>query len=50
MTGDQHDAYVIAQWLRRADASGELQIALHPDMDPSMQLLARVEGWILGVA
>lgn len=50
MTGDQHDAYVIAQWLRQADASGELQIALHPDMDPSMQLLARVEGWILGVA
>ena len=49
MTGDQHDAYAIAHWLKLADASGELQIALHPDLDPGMQTLARVEGWILGV-
>lgn len=50
MTGDQHDAYAIANWLRQADNSGELETALHPLMDPGMQLLARTEGWILGVA
>lgn len=50
MTGDQHDAYAIASWLRQVDASGELQTALHPNLDPSMQLVARTEGWILGVA
>ncbi len=50
MTGDQHDACSVASWLRQADASGELEAALHPVMDPGMQLLARTEGWILGVA
>ena len=50
MTSDQHDAFAIASWLRQVDSTGELQAALHPDLDPSMQLLARTEGWILGVA
>lgn len=50
MTGDQHDAYAIASWLRQADASGALHAALAPDLDPGTQLLARTEGWILGVA
>lgn len=50
MTGDQHDAYTIASWLKQADATGELQAALHPNLDPGMQLVAKAEGWILGVA
>ena len=50
MTGDQHDAYAIASWLKQADVSGELQTALHPSLDPGMQLVAKAEGWILGVA
>lgn len=50
MTGDQHDAYAIASWLKQADATGELQTALHPNLDPGMQLVAKAEGWILGVA
>ena len=50
MTADQQDAFSIASWLRQVDSTGELQAALHPDLDPSMQLLARTEGWILGVA
>jgi len=50
MTGDQQDAYAIASWLKHADVTGELRTAMHPDMDPGMQLMARTEGWILGVA
>lgn len=50
MTGDQQDAYAIASWLQQADVTGELNTAMHPDLDPGLQLLARTEGWILGVA
>lgn len=50
MTGDQQDAHAIASWLKHADVTGELRTAMHPDMDPGMQLMARTEGWILGVA
>ena len=50
MTGDQQDAWAIACWLKQADSNGELQIAMHPQLDPSMQLMAKTEGWILGVA
>jgi hypothetical protein len=50
MTGDLHDADAISSWLRQADGSGALHAALAPDLDPGTQLLARAEGWILGVA
>jgi len=50
MTGDQHDAYAITSWLKQADTTCELQTALHPHLDPGMQLVAKAEGWILGVA
>ncbi len=50
MTGDQQDAHAIASWLKHADVTGELRTAMHPDMDPGMQLMARTEGWILGVS
>ncbi|WP_432258023.1 hypothetical protein [Cupriavidus sp. TMH.W2] len=49
MTSDQHDAYTVAAWLRRADQDGLLQAALHPHLDPADQAVAQVEGWILGV-
>jgi hypothetical protein len=49
MTGDQHDAYAIARWLQQADTTGELHSAMHPELDLSQQLVARAEGWILGV-
>ncbi|RKP49101.1 hypothetical protein [Trinickia fusca] len=49
MTNDQHDAYTVAAWLRRADQEGRLQAVLHPRLDPATQAVAEVEGWILGV-
>lgn len=49
MTGDQHDAYTIAAWLRLADQDGRLGAALHPRLTPSERAVAEVEGWIIGV-
>jgi len=46
---DQHDAYSIAMWLRRADADASLQALLQPSLSAQQQDLAQVEGWILGV-
>ncbi len=48
-TGDQHDAYVVATWLREADQDGRLRAALEPYLSPADRLVATVEGWILGV-
>jgi hypothetical protein len=48
-TGDQHDAYSIAAWLRRADHDGSLAAFLKPVLTPSERTAAQVEGWILGV-
>jgi hypothetical protein len=48
-TGDQHDAYSIAAWLRRADHDGSLAAFLKPVLTPSERAVAQVEGWILGV-
>jgi hypothetical protein len=49
-TGDQHDAYSIAAWLYRADTDGGLAAFLKPALTPPERTVARVEGWILGVA
>jgi hypothetical protein len=49
-TGDQHDAYCIAAWLSRADRSGNLTASLKPDLTAPELSVAKVEGWILGVA
>ncbi len=49
-TGDQHDAYSIAAWLRQADKSGALAHALNPQLDDAERKTAGIEGWILGVA
>jgi len=48
-TGDQHDAYSIAAWLRRSDHDGSLAAFLKPDLTPPERVVAEVEGWILGV-
>ena len=47
--GDQHDAYAVAEWLRRADLDGSLRAYFAPPLAPDEQALAQVEGWILGV-
>ena len=48
-TGDQHDAYSIAAWLRRADQDGSLTRFFNPTLKMAERALAEVEGWILGV-
>ncbi|HEC90954.1 MAG TPA: hypothetical protein ENI55_04740 [Alphaproteobacteria bacterium] len=49
-TGDQHDAYSISAWLSRTDRDGGLAWFLKPDLTPPERTVARVEGWIMGVA
>lgn len=49
-TGDQHDAWSIADWLSRADRDGSLASFLNPDLTPPERTVAQAEGWILGVA
>lgn len=48
-TADQHDAYSVAEWMRRADHDGSLQVFLESPTDPHERAIARIEGWILGV-
>lgn len=48
-TGDQYDAFVIAEWLRCADADGRLEQSLQPALSDAERKTAEVEGWILGV-
>ncbi len=48
-TGDQRDAYVVASWLRDADADGRLALALAPQLTDFERAVAGVEGWILGL-
>lgn len=48
-TADQHDAWVVAEWLQRADADGRLASALQPVLDTRERAIASIEGWILGV-
>lgn len=47
-TADQHDAYVVAAWLRDADLNGRLTGLLNPRLTPPQRGIAAVEGWILG--
>ena len=48
-TGDQHDAYAVAAWLRAADLQGTLAGFLDPHLAPAERTRAEIEGWILGV-
>ena len=50
-TGDQHDAYSAAAWMRRADLDGSLAAFLNPSLATPERAVAQVEGgWMLGVA
>jgi hypothetical protein len=49
-TLDQHDAYSVAEWMRSADRNGSLSGFIEPSLTPAERMVARVEGWILGVA
>lgn len=46
---DQHAAYSVAAWLRRADMDGSLERFLNPPLDKKERATAEIEGWILGV-
>lgn len=50
LTSDQHDAFTIAAWLARTDQWGTLRAYLNPELSPEECNLAKVEGWIIGVA
>jgi hypothetical protein len=47
---DQHDAYSVAAWISRADHDGSLAGSFNPTLTPDERAVARIEGWILGVA
>jgi hypothetical protein len=46
---DQHAAYSVSAWLRRADQDGTLPQFFRPPLTPEEHKSAEVEGWILGV-
>lgn len=48
-TSDQHDAFSAAQWLRRSDLDGSLDLYFSPNLGPHERRVAEIEGWILGV-
>ncbi len=48
-TADQHDAFSVAAWLRRADFNGTLAEFFKPGLTPKEQAIAQTEGWILGL-
>lgn len=49
-TPDQHDAYSVAGWLKRADRDGSLTPCFDPVLSEDEKRAAGVEGWILGVS
>lgn len=46
---DQHDAFAVAEWLRRTDCEGSLSGFLSPHLEAREREVALIEGWILGV-
>ena len=46
---DQHDAYAVADWMRRADLDGGLAGFLEPCLGSTERRIAQIEGWILGI-
>lgn len=45
----QHDAFSVAEWMRRSDLDGTLAGFLAPALAPAEREAAHVEGWILGI-
>lgn len=48
-TPDQHDAWSVAEWLRRTDVDGGLAEYLNPSLSAEDLEIAGLEGWILGL-
>jgi hypothetical protein len=48
--GDEQAAYAAAAWLERADRDGSLGGFLNPCLSAEERGIAKIEGWILGVA
>jgi len=48
-SADQHDAYSIVKWMRRADLDGTLEGSFNPLLKPAERVVAQLEGWILGI-
>ena len=48
-SSDQHDAYSVAAWLRRADLDGSLAGFFKPSLTATEKTKAQIEGWILGI-
>ena len=46
---DERDARVVAEFLRDADRSGQLEPLLRPQLNSIEKATAELEGWILGV-
>ena len=46
---DQHDAFSVASWLRKADLDGSLIRFLRPSLKQDERTVAEIEGWILGI-
>ena len=45
----QHDAYSVAAWLRASDRADTLHGFFAPELNAEDRLIAKIEGWILGV-
>jgi|SRR5664279_5828586 len=45
----QHDAFSVAEWMRRSDLDGTLADLLAPALAPAEREAAYIEGWILGI-
>ncbi|MCB1748979.1 MAG: hypothetical protein H6977_16900 [Gammaproteobacteria bacterium] len=48
-TADEHDAFVVAAWLREMDTRGALREYFNPPLTLPERRQAALEGWILGV-
>lgn len=48
-SSDQQDAYSVAAWLRDADLDGSLPGFFDPSLTSQERMVARIEGWILGI-
>ncbi|GJM25678.1 MAG: hypothetical protein DHS20C16_20930 [Phycisphaerae bacterium] len=47
---DEQDAYAIARWLMVTDRRGFLDRYTHPPLTDNERAVAKLEGWILGIA
>ena len=47
---DQQDAYAAAEWLRRSDRDDSLERFFSPSLTENERKVAKIEGWILGIA